>query len=74
MDILDALGFSGVRPSATIPPPNPNKNKSVGKTKTDLLIDKGMQVVGTVLLKDDDVAIVTDKGRVNWFKVKDIFK
>jgi len=74
MDISDALGLSEVQPSKTIPPLIPIKSEPVGEIKTKFLLEKGMEIVGKVLLKGDDVAIVTDQGRVNWFKSKDIFK
>ena len=43
--------------------------------KVGILTEKGLKIVGTVLQKGDDtLAIVSEYGRVEWFKMEEIWR
>ena len=49
------------------------KDTTAGQ-KVAFLEDKGMEIAGIVLQKDGRIAIVSEMGRVEWFRIAEIWR
>ena len=50
-----------------------SKDTTAGQ-KVAFLEDKGMEIAGVVLQKDGRIAIVSELGRVEWFRIAEIWR